>query len=448
VSSALAIAAVTAVLRDLLQNGLIDAAPATGSDVKVTALPPNRMTTDRTEVSGINLFMYHTTPNSGWRNVDYPSFNSNGDRVSSPMLALDLHYLLTAYGAEDLHTDVLLGYAMQLLHETPVITRDAIHRAFPAAGVPVDTIDPQDPIADLPAALRRIAESDLADQVELVKLTPEAISTEEMSRLWAAFQSPYRPTAVYRASVVLIERKRAFLPTLPVLEPQVTVLPISQPVISSVLPVNRPDRIILPVSTVALRGRALRGEQLRINIDGADVDPGDIASITDSRIELLLPAALRAGVHGVQVIHPWLVGVPRTPHGGVRSDVASFVLHPQIQKDGGGNYRITYQDVPPAGGNPRLARFLVTADPAIAPNQEVFIELLQPSVDFPTEAAIAHLGVAPARTADANQITFELSGVPEDDYLVRIRVDGAESPLDRDPNTFVATGPKVTVDIP
>ena len=186
-SSALAIAAVTTVLRDLLQNGLIDAAPATGSDVKVTALPPNRMTTDRTEVSGINLFMYHTTPNIGWRNVGYPSFNSDGDRISSPPLALDLHYLLTAYGSEDLHTDVLLGYAMQLLHETPVITRDAIHRAFPAAGVSVDTIDPSDPIADLPASLRRIAESDLADQVELIKITPEAISTEEMSRLWAAF---------------------------------------------------------------------------------------------------------------------------------------------------------------------------------------------------------------------------------------------------------------------
>jgi hypothetical protein len=297
-------------------------------------------------------------------------------------------------------------------------------------------------------SLRKIAESDLADQIELVKLTPEALSTEEMSRLWAAFQSPYRPTAVYRASLVLIERKRQLQPALPVLQRQVTVLPIYQPTISSVLPANRSDRIILPVSDAVLVGRKLRGEQTHVTVDGVEINQADISSITDSRIALKLPAGLRAGVHGAQVVHPWLIGVPRSPHGGVQSDVASFVLHPLIRRDAGGNYQITFQDVPPAGTTPRRARFTILFDPAVAPEQRVLIELLQPSADVPTDVTISHLAEAPARTADVNQIQFELTGVAEADYLVRIRVDGAESPFDRDPTTGVATAPKVTVDIP
>ena len=102
-SSALAIAAVTAVLKDLLQNGIIDRklTVTVGTDVKVSALPPNRIPSDTNEVSQLNLFMYHATFNQGWRNVGLPSRDSNGDRLSNPPLALDLHYLLTAYGAED-----------------------------------------------------------------------------------------------------------------------------------------------------------------------------------------------------------------------------------------------------------------------------------------------------------------------------------------------------------
>ena len=56
-SGVLAIAAVTAVLRKRLQNGLIDAVQATNADVKVTALPLNRLAVDGGEVSGVNLFI-------------------------------------------------------------------------------------------------------------------------------------------------------------------------------------------------------------------------------------------------------------------------------------------------------------------------------------------------------------------------------------------------------
>src|SRR4051794_27104830 len=121
-SSALAIASVTAVLKDLLNNGIIDRdlVSALGG-VTVTALPPDRIDTSaNNRQSQLNLFLYQVTPNAEWRNA----------KNSSAPLALDLHYLLTAYGASEFHGEILLGYGMQLLHETPILPIEAIRRAL------------------------------------------------------------------------------------------------------------------------------------------------------------------------------------------------------------------------------------------------------------------------------------------------------------------------------
>ena len=228
-SSALAIASVTAVLRDLLNNGLIDHNLASSvGDVEVSALPPDRIETgDSAEKSQLNLFLYQVTPNQGWRNVALPSRDARGDRLTNPPLALDLHYMLTAYGAKAFHCEILLGYGMQLLHETPVLARDAIRRAlsppFPVNG------------DGLPASLQALSASELAEQIEQIKITPLSLSTEEISRLWTAFQAKYRPTAAYQVSVVLIESKRSTRSTLPVRARNVYVVAFHQPAIGRVL---------------------------------------------------------------------------------------------------------------------------------------------------------------------------------------------------------------------
>ncbi len=123
-STALAIAGVTAVLRDLLNDGLINhnISGLLGSSVTVSVQAPDRVVTGSTpEASQLNLFMYMVTPNFGWRNEGLPGRDGSGrTRLTNPPLALDLHYLLSAYSGADLHAEILLGYAMQLLHETPV----------------------------------------------------------------------------------------------------------------------------------------------------------------------------------------------------------------------------------------------------------------------------------------------------------------------------------------
>src|SRR3954465_9478756 len=115
-SNALAIAGVTAVLKDLLENGLIDhqVTGAVGTEVTVSSLAPDVVPIDGAEAAPrLNLFLYQVTPNAAWRNVDLPSCDRSGRRISNPPLALDLHYLLTAYGFAELQAEVLLGYGMQ-----------------------------------------------------------------------------------------------------------------------------------------------------------------------------------------------------------------------------------------------------------------------------------------------------------------------------------------------
>jgi hypothetical protein len=210
-SNALAIASVTAVLKDLLDNAVIDHSLSTvvGDRVTITALPPDRIKAGGSEIVQLNLFLYNIAPNPGWRNVGLPSRNNEGQRLTNPPLAIDLYYLLSAYGREDFDGEILLGYAMQTLHEMPVLTRDAIRKALE----PVSPVDG----SSLPEGMKDLSASDLAEQVEMIKITPHTISTEEISKLWSAFQANYRPSVAYHVSVVLIESKYQTRSPLPVL---------------------------------------------------------------------------------------------------------------------------------------------------------------------------------------------------------------------------------------
>src|SRR4051812_43486349 len=168
-----AIAAVTAVLKDLLNDGLNNHDLSSLGHVTVTALPPDRIpVTAADEKSQINLFMYQVTPNIGWRNAGLPSRGPGGQRLTNPPLALDLNYLVTAYGKVEFHAEALLGYAMQLLHERRVLPRD-MTRATLQPALPADVT--------LPPELAMIASADLAEQVETIKISPAHLDTEEMS---------------------------------------------------------------------------------------------------------------------------------------------------------------------------------------------------------------------------------------------------------------------------
>lgn len=198
-SSALSLASVTALLKSLLENGLATAGVTSklGGDATVSALPPDRVTSGADEKAQLNVYLYHITPHNAMRNTVPPASGQNGHRP----LALELHYLLTAYGSQDYQTEILLGHALQLLHETPVLERERIRSSLSALSHTRDR-------RVIPAPQASLAQSPLADQVERITITPEFLSTEEISKLWSALQAKYRPSATYKVSAVFIDGVR------------------------------------------------------------------------------------------------------------------------------------------------------------------------------------------------------------------------------------------------
>jgi len=441
-STALAIASVTHVLKDLLNNGLIDhdVTGSIGGNVNVTALPPDRIDVSSNQESQLNLFMYRVTPNLGWRNEGMPSRDQRGERLSNPPLALDLHYLLTSYGADELHSEILLGYGVQLLHETPVLTRDAIRRALAPPLLM--------PAGGLPPELRALSTSELAEQIELIKIIPESLNTEEISKLWAAFQAKYRPTSAYQATVVLIESQKSTKSALPVRGRGLYVIPFRQPAIEKIKsqaksgePIVEYQRILIGYNLV-IEGRQLKGDNLVVRLDDIEVTPA-ADDITDERVIVAIPSTLEAGVHGVQIIHRMSMGSPPEPHRGVESNVTAFVLSPSI-------------DIPIAP--PTKAKDMgndldlnLTVKPAVGEEQRVVLmlnELNPPPSSPPTPPRSYSFNAPPRDTLSppgpTEDLTIPIKGVKAGDYLVRVQVDGAESPLMPGP-TNQYDSPKVTI---
>src|SRR5215831_4939845 len=210
-SNALGISAVTAVLENILTN--IYHASGLGS-VAVTAVAPDivQKGLDGGSAFQVNVFLHQVTLNAAWRNADLPSLSADGStRLSNAPLALDLHYLLTAYGSGDCEAEALLSYAVQFIHETPVLARDQIRTAL--------THLPANPLFDVLGA------SGLAEQIEMIKITPATLGREELAWLWTALKADYRPTFPFQVTVVLIQRQHLLQSGLPVLQRNVVAQP-------------------------------------------------------------------------------------------------------------------------------------------------------------------------------------------------------------------------------
>ncbi len=416
-SNALAIAGVTAVLRDRLNDGLVNhnVAGVLGSTVTVSVMPPDRVVpTDGIESSQINLFLYNVTPNLGWRNEGLPSHDASGrQRLTNAPLALDLHYLLSAYSGGDLHAEILLGYAMQLLHELPLITRAMIRTA----------LNPSPDVgADLPPALRSLADCGLADQVESLRITPQHLNTEELSKLWTATQASFRPTAAYQVSVVLIEATNPTRPSLPVLTRSIVATPDlipPLPAIEAVLPAGKQPVARLG-ETTTLSGHHLKGSNREVHLRNERFDIDEILAASGDNapdhMDFVIPVAraadFPAGVYDVtgRVIPP-ADSAPRETNRLACVVAPDITNLPQtVTRDGGGNAHIT-----------------ITFTPQLRPGQKV--SLLLGQEEIAPESFVAPTGTLNFIARNAQP------GAP----LARLRIDGIDSPVvnhDTTPPTF------------
>lgn len=433
-SNALAIAAVTAVLEDLLRNSLSVAAVTAsigGGSVTVSALPPDRvLPPNGADPDQLNLFLYQITYNQGWRNEGLPARNAAGERVSNPALALNLHYLMTAYGARDFNAEIILGHAMQALHETPILTREDIRRA----------LAPPAPPPNFPAQL---ATSGLAEQIENIRVTPESLNTEEMFRIWSSLQTHYRPTAGYLVSVVLIESARSFKSALPVSGAQpadhpgrnIYALPFHQPLIERVVASAGENAPITANSSLKVQGQRLLADQVKVFSGSIDLTSFvKQASETQITVELpnVLPAGLYAGILPLQVAHPMDLGTPPAEHRGVESNVKPFVLSPVI---GPAPAVAASPDGTVDGLAAKKGDITVTFNPKVNKQQRVVLLLNRINVPAGQKAYAYSLNApkdngAPPGGSETDTIKFAFKKIVTGDYLVRARVDGAESLLE------------------
>jgi hypothetical protein len=394
VSSAYAISAVTAVLQSFLTNALAEVGPVFGT-VALSSLAPDlvQQSFGGGGQNQINIFLHQVTYNPGWRNVDQPSLGADGRTLlANPPMALDLHYLLTAYGSEELQAETLLGHALLMLHRFPTMARNDIHLALGA--LPASTL-----AVHLNAA-------GLADQLEQIKVTPEPLNREEMAWLWTALKADYRPTFPFRASVVLIEAETPVSLPFPVLSRNIVVRAI-QP--AELLQVTPPDHQLAAAAgdIVTITGEFLK-DALRVVLINARLGvraTAPASNVTANSLDFVVPPdtvpmPCPAGIYSLAVdIGDAAGNVVQT------TNALPFAVAPVLAA-------APFTVVKSATQTKVTATFA----PAARPSQKVHLTI--GSMTAPS----------PAFSADTTSLTFDFAPpLPSGKQLARLTVDGSPS---------------------
>jgi hypothetical protein len=413
-SNAMAIAGVTAVLEYLLTNVYAGAQLGT---VSVSAIAPDLIQNGSAGGSDsplqVNLFLHQVTYNAAWRNVGQPSMAADGrTRLGNPPLALDLHYLLTAYGSEDCEAEALLGFAIQMFHETPVIPRSQILLGLTSlpAGNPVSGL---------------LGSSGLADQIEMIKITPATLGREESAWLWTALKADYRPTFPFLVSVVLIEPQFATAAGLPVLSRNIVAQAGPPPQLIEVVPPTGQSAAAVG-NAVIVNGQSLTGVN-RVALSnarlGIQYPPFAPSTVTDTSVSFMVPddpANLPAGTYSLSMLF--------TDAGGQiiqSTNTIPFSIAPTIAA----------VPAPTVVANALGLLVTVNCDPEVLPNQSVTLALGATMVPVQTFDALTPV------------LAFQFPTLAGGQYLARLRVDGVESPVNVNWSAVppVFTGPWVTV---
>ncbi len=392
-SNALAIAATTATLRNLLLTQ-VPQLDGDLSDLEVTAQPLD-VARKGISKSQVNLFLYQTTINAAWRNMDMPRQTRPGE-IGAPPLALNLHYLITAYGRGESDNDAVnhrvLGGAMSVLHDHPLLSRGEISVALP--------------------------NNDLAKQFERVKITPLSLGVEEISKLWMVFQTQYRISVAYEVTVVLIDSRAPSNAALPVLKRG----DADRGVITSPGAAPTLNALRFPRSQPAIRlgeDATVLGDQLTVN--------DAVLRFTSTRLPLPVTVPPSAGANpgelGLHIndvgddanaLSRWAPGfytvalvVTKTGIPPIVSNEIPFALAPRIT-------------VSSSNTGPGAVDVTIQCAPRIATDQRVLLIFGNRQVE-PTSMT------TPGDPTLPTTLLFSLTGISAGSYVVRLRVDGVDS---------------------
>ena len=162
-----AIAAVTNTLKTLIEQEV------GGLTVEVMKAP--------VELGGaeprLSLYLYRVEHNPFTANLDWQT-RTDTQLVAAPF-GLNLHFLITPYGPDELEIQRTLGEVMRAFHENALIRND-------------------NPVLDVA----------LAQMTEELKIVPRTLPLGEMIDLWRSFEkASYRLSATYEVSAILIDSR-------------------------------------------------------------------------------------------------------------------------------------------------------------------------------------------------------------------------------------------------
>jgi hypothetical protein len=126
---------------------------------------------------GISLYLYRVTPAGEIRN--YPPRIAPDGRRYRPLLPINLHYILSSWGRESAKQQRLLGQAMRILEDTPVLPAGILNQGGPEG----DTFRPN----------------------ETVDLIMESISIYDMGAIWDMAKPNLQPSVGYVARMLGLE---------------------------------------------------------------------------------------------------------------------------------------------------------------------------------------------------------------------------------------------------
>ncbi|MGY1617354.1 Pvc16 family protein [Geodermatophilus sp. SYSU D00691] len=265
-------------LKKLTDAGLADAGLTPKPEVTVGPL-------DRDEDGPrLNWFLYGINPHPSFRNMEHP-LTGPANRRGAPPLAVELHYLLTAYGAPPTTT----GDGEQIIH----VALAAVMRRFTESAI-VGLGSPFLPTTPAPQL------------VEPLRFTLEPLDLENASKIWTAATRPMRLSVVYRVSLVVVEQQLRSPLGPPVTTPRVVVSPSLSPRLGT----PEPARIGGDeITTLAVAGTVTGLRHLLASAPGdppgapADGWPMTVVSEEAGRVRLRLPRHdLVAGARRLDVV--------------------------------------------------------------------------------------------------------------------------------------------------
>lgn len=408
------IAGVSQSLANLLGDRMVEPAA-------ITLAPPD-VQVDQVGGPRLNIYLYHISENGFLKNQEIPG-NGYPGAYGHPPLALNLHYIFTAFGKSETGADAdmqaqhVLGDAMRVVHDFSIISANLMQQKSPG---------------------KTILDTTLLDEFEQIKVTLQPKSLEEISKIWTALpRVNFRRSVIYEVSVVQIESQQARRAALPVRQRRVYAQTMRSPRIDEVY--RQPPLLNSMIAaaeegeTVRLIGANLAGADTSVTMDGA---VAAITAQTPDHIDVTVPTGqLASGIHTLQVVQGLTLRGPHgepMPHQGFGSNAVGFQLLPKITGAAG------------ASGGPGLIS--VPVQPAVRAIQERSLLL----GDTVVPGAPVQPGSAPV-----SNVLFQLPQPPNPaiasgTHLMRVRIDGAESRLQVDLNQTSPTylhyvGPTFTV---